>query len=48
MEKEGLFTTVVGSLPLENTEENMARGFEDQINIGIDFPCYSQRYSPLR
>ncbi len=42
MEKEGLFTTVVGSFPLENTEENMARAFEDQINMGIDYPCYAQ------
>jgi len=42
MHKEGLFTTCVGSLPLSNTEENMRRGFEDMINIGIDFPCYPQ------
>jgi len=42
MVKEGLFTTVVGSLPLENTQENMGRGFEDLINIGIDYPCYPQ------
>jgi len=42
MEKEGLFTTVVGSFPLEDTEENMKRAFEDEINIGIDYPCYPQ------
>ena len=42
MEKEGLFTTCVGSLPLSNTEENMRKGFEDMINIGIDYPCYAQ------
>ena len=47
MEKEGLFTTVVGSLPLENTQENMRRGFEDLINIGIDYPCYPQLESMI-
>ena len=40
--KEGLFTTAVGSLPLENTPDNMKKGFNDQINIGIDYPCYPQ------
>ncbi len=47
MEKEGLFTTVVGSWPLSNTEENMARAFDDQINIGVDYPCYPQLLSML-
>jgi 5-methyltetrahydropteroyltriglutamate--homocysteine methyltransferase len=42
MEKEGLFTTVVGSFPLSNTEENMKKAFGDEINIGIDYPCYPQ------
>jgi len=42
MEKEGLFSTVVGSFPLENTEGNMAKAFKDEINIGIDYPCYPQ------
>ena len=45
MEKEGLFTTIVGSFPLSNTEENMKRAFDDQINIGIDYPCYPQLVS---
>ena len=40
--KKGLFTTVVGSLPLENTPNNMKRGFNDLINMGIDYPCYPQ------
>ena len=40
--KEGLFTTVVGSLPLENTADNMKKGFNELINIGIDYPCYPQ------
>jgi len=42
MEKEGLITTVVGSIPLENTPENMERAFRDLIDIGIDYPCYPQ------
>jgi len=41
-EKEGLFTTVVGSLPLIDSLENMQRGFQDIIEIGIDYPCYPQ------
>ena len=45
MEKEGLFTTVVGSFPLENTKENMIRAFDDQVNMGIDYPCYPQLVS---
>ena len=48
MDKVGLFTTVVGSLPLENTQENMRRGFEDLINIGIDYPCYPQLSSMIK
>ena len=47
MTKEGLFTTVVGSLPLQNTKENMIKGFEDLINIGIDYPCYPQLESMI-
>ncbi|HEY0089125.1 MAG TPA: uroporphyrinogen decarboxylase family protein, partial [Candidatus Lokiarchaeia archaeon] len=47
MPKEGLFTTVVGSLPLSNTKENMIKGFEDLINIGIDYPCYPQLESMI-
>ncbi|MHA1726864.1 MAG: hypothetical protein ACTSXH_18830 [Promethearchaeota archaeon] len=39
------FTTVVGSFPLSNTKENMERAFNDQINIGIDYPCYPQLVS---
>jgi len=42
MEKEALFTTVVGSFPLSNTEENMIRAFDDEVNMGIDYPCYPQ------
>ena len=45
MEKEGLFTTVVGSFPLNNTKENMTRAFNDEITVGIDYPCYPQLIS---
>ncbi|HEC38515.1 MAG TPA: hypothetical protein ENI29_09785 [bacterium] len=41
MDKEGLFTTVVGSWPLSNTPENMVKAFKDQVRI-IDYPCYPQ------
>jgi len=40
-----LFTTVVGSWPLSDTDENMLRVFTDLIQIGIDFPCYPQLLS---
>lgn len=42
---EGLATTVVGSFPLSNTNSNMQKAFTDQIDIGIDFPCYPQLLS---
>lgn len=45
MKLEKLSTTVVGSFPLENTEENFLKTIDDQINIGIDFPCYGQLIS---
>ncbi|MFW9897902.1 MAG: hypothetical protein ACFFDO_01405 [Candidatus Thorarchaeota archaeon] len=47
MEKEGLFTTVVGSWPLINKNDNMIRAFEDQIDMGIDYPCYPQLVSMI-
>ncbi len=43
----GLSTTVVGSFPLENTEKNLLRTIEDQINLGIDYPCYGQLVSMI-
>ena len=43
--KEGLFTTLVGSWPLENTVNNMLKIFNDIIQIGIDYPCYPQLLS---
>ncbi len=42
---DGLFTTLVGSWPLENTNNNMVKVFTDLIEIGIDFPCYPQLLS---
>ena len=46
-EIHGLVTTVVGSLPLEDTPENMYKGFKDMIELGIDYPCYPQLKSML-
>lgn len=42
-----VFTTVVGSWPLSNTNENMVKIFNDLINIGIDYPCYPQLVSMI-
>jgi len=47
MDKEGLFTTVVGSWPLSNKPENMIKVFSDLIEVGIDFPCYPQLLSMI-
>lgn len=47
MDKEGLFTTVVGSWPLSNNTENMVRIFSDLIEAGIDYPCYPQLISMI-
>ena len=40
-------TTVVGSWPLNNNNENMLRVFKDLIQIGIDYPCYPQLISMI-
>lgn len=37
-----LKTTVVGSFPLEQSDENMRRVLSDQVEAGINFPCYGQ------
>ncbi|KKN48461.1 hypothetical protein LCGC14_0652530 [marine sediment metagenome] len=42
-----VFTTVVGSWPLSNKNENMKRIFNDLINIGMDYPCYPQLISMI-
>ncbi|MHA1672401.1 MAG: hypothetical protein ACTSYI_02125, partial [Promethearchaeota archaeon] len=40
-------TTVVGSFPYEDTEENMEQAFWDQIHAGVDYPCYPQLVSMM-
>lgn len=37
-----LRTTVIGSFPLPHSYENMARALRDQVEAGIDYPCYGQ------
>ena len=44
MDKEGLFTTVVGSWPLTNKPENMVKVFSDLVGL-VDYPCYPQLLS---
>jgi methionine synthase II (cobalamin-independent) len=45
MVKLNWVSTVVGSFPYENTPENMKTAFWDQINAGVDYPCYPQLVS---
>ncbi|MFW9876927.1 MAG: hypothetical protein ACFFG0_27860 [Candidatus Thorarchaeota archaeon] len=40
-------TTVVGSWPLNHSNENMVRILNDLIRIGIDYPCYPQLISMI-
>lgn len=42
MSKLSWVSTVVGSFPYANTPENMEKAFWDQINNGVDYPCYPQ------
>jgi len=37
-----LYTTHVGSLPLEYSKVNVAKAFLDMVSIGIDYPPYPQ------
>lgn len=37
-----LKTTVIGSFPLQHSIENMRRALSDQVEAGINFPCYGQ------
>ncbi len=37
-----LKTTVIGSFPLDYTEENMAKALTDQVQVGIDYPSPPQ------
>ncbi|MFX1345462.1 MAG: hypothetical protein ACFFAI_10170 [Promethearchaeota archaeon] len=40
-------TTIVGSWPLSNNNENMLKVFKDLIQIGVDYPCYPQLISMI-
>lgn len=37
-----LKTTVIGSFPLQHSIENMRRALSDQVEAGVNFPCYGQ------
>jgi methionine synthase II (cobalamin-independent) len=41
------FSTIVGSWPVSNTNENMVKIFTELIQIGIDYPCYPQLISMI-
>ena len=47
MTKISWTTTTVGSFPRENTPENMEAAFIDQIDNGIEYPCYPQLVSMI-
>ncbi|MCP4760730.1 MAG: hypothetical protein GY870_03040 [archaeon] len=47
MDKLSWVSTVVGSFPKKNTPENMKAIFLNQINSGIDYPCYPQLISMI-
>lgn len=47
MEKLSWVSTVVGSFPKENNPNNMEAAFKEQINAGIDYPCYPQLVSMI-
>jgi 5-methyltetrahydropteroyltriglutamate--homocysteine methyltransferase len=40
-------STVVGSFPKDNNPRNMEIAFKEQIDAGIDFPCYPQLVSMI-
>jgi 5-methyltetrahydropteroyltriglutamate--homocysteine methyltransferase len=43
----GFKSTVVGSFPYENTPANMEKALLDQIQAGVDYPCYPQLVSMI-
>jgi methionine synthase II (cobalamin-independent) len=45
--KKSWVSTVVGSFPKENNPYNMEAAFKEQIDAGIDFPCYPQLVSMI-
>ena len=38
----GIFTSIIGSFPLEDSEANRKRCIKDLLSIGLDFPSYPQ------
>jgi 5-methyltetrahydropteroyltriglutamate--homocysteine methyltransferase len=40
-------TTVVGSFPKDNTPSNMEAAFQEQIDAGVNYPCYPQLVSMI-
>lgn len=47
MDKLSCVSTVVGSFPYENTPANMEQAFWDQIQSGVNYPCYPQLESMI-
>lgn len=41
---DGIYTSVIGSYPLDDSPANRARCIEDLLRIGIDFPTYPQLF----
>jgi len=39
---EGVFTSTIGSFPLDDTVDNRRKCVDDLISVGIDFPAYPQ------
>lgn len=39
---EGVFTSTIGSFPLDDSDANRGRCIEDLLTLGIDFPVYPQ------
>jgi 5-methyltetrahydropteroyltriglutamate--homocysteine methyltransferase len=41
-EEKGLYTSTIGSFPLEDSPENRARCLHDLLSLGVDLPNYPQ------
>ena len=42
LQLEGVFTSTIGSFPLDDTIDNRRKCVDDLISVGIDFPAYPQ------
>ena len=42
MRLEGVFTSTIGSFPLDDTFDNRRKCVDDLVSVGIDFPAYPQ------